>query len=96
MNHFLNCRLAQLVAIVVEYRYVQHQIGNRQLPIGNVLSSFEIKLRLRRLAVVRQRAFRTDRIWSLEDPVLPGGQTAVDLCVHRFRTSKTQRRFHAG
>ena len=37
-----------------------------------VLSSFEVKLRLRCLAVISQRAFITNSIGSLEDPVLPG------------------------
>src|SRR5215212_7537089 len=58
--------------------------------------SFVIKLRLRWLAVVGQRAFLADRVRALEDPVLPGGQAAINLCVHRFRTSETKRCFHAG
>src|SRR5947209_1655842 len=52
-------------------------------------------MRLRRLAVIGQRPFRTDGIWSLENPVLPRGQAAIDFCVERFWPRKAKRRFHS-
>src|SRR2546422_1872156 len=60
------------------------------------LSPLKIKLRLRWLAIVRQRALRANCVRALEDPVLPRRQTAVDLRVHSLRPGKTKRRFHAG
>ena len=71
------------------------EFGNWQSAIGNDLGSLKVKLRLRWLAVVCQRAFLADCVRALEDPVLPRCQAAVNFCVHRFRTSETKRRFHA-
>src|SRR4026207_1260607 len=57
--------------------------------------TFEIKMCLRWLTVVRQCALWADGVWTLENPVLPRGQAAVDLCIHRLWSSETERCFHS-
>src|SRR5262249_23560567 len=47
----------------------------------------QIEIRLLPRPVARQRAFGTDRIRPLEDPVLPGGQPREDFRLHRLRAS---------
>src|SRR5437763_15760754 len=59
------------------------------------LSPFVSELGLRWLYVICQCALLSDSVRTLKDPILPGGQAAIDLGVHRFRTSETQRRLHA-
>src|SRR5688572_29639036 len=51
---------------------------------------------LRGLTIICQGAFWSNRVWTLEDPVLPRGQAAVDLRIHRLWTSEAERRFHSG
>src|SRR6185295_11301163 len=58
--------------------------------------AFVIKLRLRRLAVVRQSALRADGVGALENPVLPGREPAVNLGVERLGAGEAQGRFHPG
>src|SRR5438067_2001658 len=40
------------------------------------------------LAVERQRALLADGVGPLEDPVLPGGEAAEDLGLHRLRAGE--------
>src|SRR3712207_7610485 len=47
------------------------------------------------ISVIRQRPFFADRIRTLEDPVLPRSQAAVDFRIHRLWSSETERRFHS-
>ena len=47
-------------------------------------------------AVELQRALLADRVRPLEDPVLPGGQTAENLGFHRLRAGEAQIGLHAG
>src|SRR5262249_12984821 len=58
------------------------------------LRPFIIKFRLCWLAVIRQRAMFTNRIRALENPVLPRRQAPKNLGVLRFRSGKSERRFH--
>src|SRR5215218_9236308 len=58
--------------------------------------SFVIELRLRRLAVVRERPLRADGVGALENPVLPGREPAVNLGVERLGAGEAQGRLHAG
>src|SRR5712672_806882 len=59
-------------------------------------NSRHIELRLLAGAVAPQRAVLADRVGTLEDPVLPGGQPREDFRFHRFRTGETQIGFHSG
>ena len=54
------------------------------------LRSLKIKLCLRRLSVISQCSMLAYGIGPLEDPVLPGRQTAVNLRVHGFRSGKSE------
>src|SRR5215831_9341416 len=47
-------------------------------------------------AVKAQGAFLADRVRSLEDPILPGGQPRKDLCLHGLRAAEAKIGFHAG
>src|SRR5262245_23921546 len=55
-----------------------------------------IELRPPLLAVRLERALLADGIRALEDPVLPRGEPAEDLRLHRLRTGKTEVRFESG
>src|SRR5208282_5218732 len=55
-----------------------------------------IEFRPRSCAVEFQRAFFTDRVGTLEDPVLPSRQTGKYFRLERLRPAESQRRFHAG
>ena len=52
--------------------------------------SLEIKLRLRRLSIICQRAVRPNSVRPLKDPVLPSRQAPIDFRVHRFRSRKSK------
>ena len=52
------------------------------------LAEAKIKLGLRRLSIICQRAIWTNSIWSLKDPVLPRAQPPKDFSVHRFWPGK--------
>src|SRR2546423_690671 len=47
-------------------------------------------------AVAFERAFLADRIGTLEDPVLPGGEASKDFRFHGFGAAETQVGFEAG
>ena len=47
-------------------------------------------------AVGRERALLADGVGTLEDPVLPGGEAAEDLRLHRFGAGEAQVGLHAG
>src|SRR5436190_15491816 len=55
-----------------------------------------IELRLLAGAVAAQRALLTNRIGTLEDPVLPGGEAGKDFRFHGLRTDEAEICFHAG
>src|SRR3984957_15016239 len=55
-----------------------------------------IELRLLAGAVAAQRTLLADRIGTLEDPVLPGGETGENLGFHGLGSDEAQIRFHAG
>src|SRR6516162_6468093 len=57
---------------------------------------FPVELRPPLLSVHLERAFVTDGVWPLEDPVLPRGQAPEDLRLHRFGPRKAQVRLEAG
>src|SRR5919112_3723111 len=56
--------------------------------------SFVVELRLRGLAVVRERALRADGVGALENPVLPGREPAVNLRVERLGAGEAKARLH--
>src|SRR3954468_12836898 len=58
-------------------------------------SSLIVELRLRGLAVVRERALRADGVGALENPVLPRGEASENLRVQIFGAGETERRLHA-
>src|SRR4051794_26361405 len=58
---------------------IQHN-GHR----GHELGPFPIEFRPALLTVNLQRAFLTDRVRPLEDPVLPRRQPSEDLRLHRL------------
>src|SRR5262249_4222361 len=60
------------------------------------LHSRHIELRLLASAVAAQRALLADRIGTLEDPVLPGGEAGEDFRFHGLRPDEAEVRFHAG
>src|SRR5690242_1078481 len=60
------------------------------------LHSRHIELRLLAGAVAAQRALLADRVGTLEDPVLPGGEAGEDFRFHRLRPDEAEVRFHAG
>src|SRR6202030_1831208 len=55
-----------------------------------------IELRLLPGAVTAQGPLLADRIGSLENPVLPGGEAREDFRFHGLGTDEAQVRFHAG
>jgi len=63
---------------------------------GRSSRSFEIELRLRRLAVIGQRAVLADCVRPLEYPILPRRQSSEDFGIGCLRAGEAQRRLHAG
>src|SRR5436190_12826899 len=59
-------------------------------------NSVRIEVRLHASAVAFQRAFGAGGVGALEDPVLPGGEAAEDLRLHRLGAGKAQVGLHAG
>src|SRR4051812_17127663 len=72
--------------------------GNPYSPFAtpHSLDSRHIEFRLLAAAVAAQRAFLTDRVRALEDPVLPRGEAREDFRFHRLGADEAQVRFHAG
>src|SRR5579863_7388157 len=60
------------------------------------LYSRRVELRLLTGSVTAQRALLTDRIGTLEDPVLPSGEAGENFRFHGLRSHKAQIGFHAG
>src|SRR5438445_8997281 len=60
------------------------------------LHSRHIELRLLAGAVAAQRALLSNRVGTLEDPVLPGGEAGKDFRFHGLGTGEAKVRFHAG
>src|SRR3954467_15353996 len=60
------------------------------------LRPVEIELRPRLRSVGRQRALGADGVGPDEDPVLPRGQPAEDLRLHRLGSGEAQVRLHPG
>src|SRR6266581_488269 len=58
--------------------------------IEDASRSLPIKLRPPVLPVRLERAFRTDGVRPLKDPVLPCGQPAENLRFHRLRTCEPE------
>src|ERR1700674_801173 len=58
--------------------------------------SLRIEPRLHAGAVALERAFGAGRVGSLEDPGLPGRETAEDLRLHGLRAGEAQVRLDAG
>ncbi len=54
-----------------------------------------VEVRPRAGAVLLQGAVGADRVRTLEDPVLPGGEPGEDLRLHRLRAGEPQARLHA-
>src|ERR1700745_2632785 len=55
-----------------------------------------IEARLLAGPIAPQGALFADRVGTLENPVLPGGQPRKNLRFHRFRTDEAKIRPHAG
>src|ERR671923_1623902 len=87
-----------------EIRTLQLAAGSWKLEAGSwkpeaeswKLRSVEVELGTRLRAVRRQRALLADRVWTLEDPVLPRGQAAENFRLHCFRPGEPEIRFHPG
>ena len=63
---------------------------------ANFLHPRHVELRLLAGAVAAQRAVLADRVGTLKDPVLPGGEPGKDFRFHRLRPAETQVRLQAG
>src|SRR6202035_5960317 len=57
---------------------------------------FLVQRRALTAAVAAERASRADCIGAAEHPILPGGETAEDLCFHRLGTDESHVRLHGG
>src|SRR3974390_272401 len=55
-----------------------------------------VETRLLAASVAPQGALLADRVGTLEDPVLPGGEARKNLRFHGLRADKAQIGFHAG
>src|SRR5262245_19758227 len=58
--------------------------------------SSRVEYRLLAGAVAPQRALLADRVGTLEDPVLPGGEARKYFRFHGLRPAETQARLHTG
>src|SRR6478735_5979230 len=58
-------------------------------------NSARVEGRLLAGAVALERAFLADGIWTLEDPILPGGQAREDFRFHGLGTAEAQIGFEA-
>src|SRR4051812_43965768 len=61
-----------------------------------MLRPLPVEFRAALLAVDLQRALVADRVRPLEDPVLPGGQPAENLSLHRLGAGEAEICFEAG
>src|SRR5215204_7503652 len=64
--------------------------------VASHLSALPVEFRPALLSVDFQRALVADGIRTLEDPVLPRGETPEDLRLHRLGAGEAQVRFEAG